>query len=70
MPLDSNRTTKVDIFRGLDALRAFISKGGPREIRHVTQKGDEYSVVWDEYAVQMSEPKADRRWPNGPKQRR
>ena len=57
MPLD--KTTNVEIFRGLDALRAFISKGGPREIKHVTQRGDEYTVIWDEYAVPMPEP---RRW--------
>lgn len=69
MPLE-NKITKVDIFRGLDAIRAFISKGGPREIRHVTQRGDEYTVIWDEYTVPMPEPKPDRPWPNGPKKRR
>ncbi len=58
-----NRTTKVEIFRGLDSLRAFISKGGPREIRHVTQRGDEY-------AVPMPEPKPGKPWPNGPKKRK
>lgn len=69
MPLE-NKITKVDIFRGLDALRAFISKGGPREIRHVTQRGYEYTVIWDEYTVPMPEPVPDRPWPNGPKKRR
>ena len=69
MPLE-NKITKVEIFRGLDALRAFISKGGPREIRHVTQRGDEYTVIWDEYTVPMPGPVPDKPWPNGPKKRR